>query len=247
MIDFLFCIHYNKKYFLFLRESVVIMKDYSWNFDEAETFILSYKIKDGKIVAKLASGGKYIIPYSVNNENMMLARMEEQAKYARVKPLRTLDKIFGAMYPLWLLPLYANQFISYGGWGNGILFSCVTFLSIYYPARIVNHLLKRREIKKLKLFLENKEELNEAVEKRESATIGLSRSTVKEIEKQKKENREPFNINNIDKYSLADLRVLSDNIRRAAYFGFEEVPQSVACEKNPTLARTKNNVQKNQS
>ena len=75
----------------------------------------------------------------------------------------------------------------------------------------------------------------------------MSRSTVKEIEKQKKENREPFNINNIDKYSLADLRVLRDNIRRTAYFGLEEVPQSVACEKNPTLARTKNNVQKNQS
>ena len=45
---------------------------------------------------------------------------------------------------------------------------------------------------------------------------------IKQIELQKSENKQPFNINNIDNYSLRDLKTLRDNIERISSFGFDE-------------------------
>ena len=53
------------------------MKDYSLNYDDSKKFILSYKIENGKIVAKLASGESCTVPYSEENENKIIFRMEE--------------------------------------------------------------------------------------------------------------------------------------------------------------------------
>lgn len=52
------------------------MKNYSLNYDDSKKFILSYKIEIGKIVAKLASGKSYTVPYSEENENKIISRME---------------------------------------------------------------------------------------------------------------------------------------------------------------------------
>ena len=62
------------------------MKDYSLNYDDSKKFILSYKTENGIIVAKLASGELYTVPYSEENENKIISRMEEQARYERAQP-----------------------------------------------------------------------------------------------------------------------------------------------------------------
>jgi hypothetical protein len=52
--------------------------------------------------------------------------------------------------------------------------------------------------------------------------LGVSKKAIKQIELQKSKNKQPFNINNIDNYSLSDLKALRENIKRISTFGFNE-------------------------
>ncbi len=54
------------------------MKNYSLSHENSKTFILNYNIEDNQIIVNLASGEKYIIPYSVDNEKRLLERMKNQ-------------------------------------------------------------------------------------------------------------------------------------------------------------------------
>lgn len=73
------------------------MKDYLLNCDDSRRNILSYKIKNGEIVAKLASGELYIIPYSDENENTIISKMEEQVRKAQIMPIKKAEKKFSIM------------------------------------------------------------------------------------------------------------------------------------------------------
>lgn len=216
------------------------MKDYSLNYDDSKKFILSYKIENGKIVAKLASGELYTVPYSEENENKIISRMEKQARYAEPKPLKTLDKILAISQPL-VLPIAIMNFINNGGWFYGIMLAIIVEGAIYYPAKAIINAIKKRDIKKLNYFLDNKEELNESIEKSENMKLGVSKKAVKEIELQRSENKQPFNINNIDNYSLSDLKALRENIERISTFGFNEeepILEDTIEEKGPVLKKT---------
>ena len=179
------------------------MKDYSLNHDDSKKFILSYKIENGKIVAKLASGESYTVPYSEENENKIISRMEEQARYAQPKPLQMVDKILTISQPL-MLPISIMNFVNNGGWFYGMLLAIIVESAIYYPAKTIINAIKKRDIKKLNYFLDHKEELNENIEKSENIKLGVSKKAIKQIELQKSKNKQPFNINNIDNYSLSD-------------------------------------------
>ena len=135
------------------------MKDYSLNYDDSKKFILSYKIENGKIVAKLASGESCTVPYSEENENKIISRMEEQARYAQPKPLRMLDKILTISQPL-MLPIAIMNFVNNGGWFYGMFLAIIVEGAIYYPAKTIINAIKKRDIKKLNYFLDHKEELS---------------------------------------------------------------------------------------
>ena len=140
------------------------MKDYSLNYDDSKKFILSYKIENGKIVAKLASGESYTVPYSEENENKIISRMEEQARFAQPKPLQMLDKILTISQPL-MLPIAIMNFVNNGGWFYGMLLAIIAEGAIYYPAKtiinaIVNTLTELNEVNGVKILIngqENKE------------------------------------------------------------------------------------------
>ena len=213
------------------------MKDYSLNYDDSKKFILSYKIENGKIVAKLASGESCTVPYSEENENKIISRMEEQARYAQPKPLRMLDKILTISQPL-MLPIAIMNFVNNGGWFYGMFLAIIVEGAIYYPA------------KKLNYFLDHKEELNENIEKSEKSEnikLGVSKKAIKQIELQKSKNKQPFNINNIDNYSLSDLKALRENIKRISTFGFNEeetILEDTIEKKGPVLKMTLDNKRK---
>lgn len=197
------------------------MKNYSLNYDEAKKFILSYKIDNGKIIAKLASGELYVIPYSEKNEKEVISIMEKQAKCAKLKPFKNSDKILTILNPL-ILPLSIIIFLDKGGIYYGILLACMIESTIYYLTKATINAIKKRDIKKLNYFLEHKEELNESIEKSQNMKLSISKRAFKEIEVQKSENKQPFTINNIDNYSLKDLKKLKENIERISSFGFDE-------------------------
>lgn len=225
------------------------MKDYSLNYDDSKNFILSYKIENGKIVAKLASGESCTVPYSEENENKIISRMEEQARYAQPKPLQMLDKILTISQPL-MLPIAIMNFVNNGGWFYGMLLAIIAEGAIYYPAKTIINAIKKRDIKKLNYFLDHKEELNENIEKNEKSEnikLGVSKKAIKQIELQKSKNKQPFNINNIDNYSLSDLKALRENIERISTFGFNEeetILEDTIEEKGPVLKMTLDNKRK---
>ncbi len=222
------------------------MKDYSLNYDDSKKFILSYKIENGKIVAKLASGESYTVPYSEENKNKIISRMEEQARYAQQKPLKMQDKILTISQPL-ILPIAIMNFVNNGGWFYVMLLAIIAAGAIYYPAKTIINAIKKRDIKKLNYFLDHKEELNENIEKSENIKLGVSKKAIKQIELQKSKNEQPFNINNIDNYSLSDLKALRENIKRISTFGFNEeetILEDTIEEKGPVLKKTLDNKRK---
>ena len=128
------------------------MKDYSLNRKDSESFILSYTIEDGNIAAKTASGELITVPYSMENENKILSKMEQQAKMAKLEPLSLIDRYFAIIQPIIILPLAIYNFIYYGGSYYAILLLTVGFTAIFFPAQVISHLLKKKELKKLIIF-----------------------------------------------------------------------------------------------
>ena len=67
--------------------------------------------------------------------------------------------------------------------------------------------------------------------------LNVSKKTVKQIDFQNSTGKLPFNINNIDNYSLSDLKTLKENIERISAFGFNE-DENVLEERGPVLKKT---------
>ena len=196
------------------------MKDYS-TLDNYKEFILSYKIVDNKIIVKLASLEDYIIPYTKENENKIIHKMETQIMNIKLKPINSLDKLLAIFSPL-LLPFAIANFINYGGLFYLIILAIITIDTIYYPFKWINYERKSAYVEKLKIFLDNKKELNDNIEKNDNILLGLSSKVKKEIELQQSNNKQPININNIDNYSLENLKKLRENLLRIKSFDFDE-------------------------
>ncbi len=206
------------------------MKDYSLDLDDSKRFILSYKVENGKIITKLASGELLSVQYSKKKENRIITRMENQAKSAQLKPMRMSEKILTIFHSM-VLPIAIVNFVSNSVWLNGLILFVVAENAIFHQIKAINHAIKRRYLKKLNYFLEHKEEINQTIELSESKRPGVSKKDGKQVDLQKSENKQPLNINNIDNYSLRDLKKLREGIERLSLHGFnEEVPKL----ENPT-------------
>lgn len=201
------------------------MKDYSLNDDDSKKFILSYKIENGEIVAKLASGELYTIPYSEENENEIISRMEEQAERAQPTPFKPFE-IICAILESTTLPFAISNFVNNVRLSNGIVLTGVVIGTIETSIRVIIYAIEKRDIEKLNYFLDNKEELNKIAVKltSENMKLGVSKKAVSEIELQRSEKKPPFTINNIDIYSLSDLKAVRANAERILTFGFNEEP-----------------------
>jgi len=197
------------------------MKDYSMNSSEARKYILSYEIKKDKLIANLANGEIYSVPYTKENEQRIIEIMENQAKKAKVKPLKKRDNILLALEAL-VLPFSIIGYISNSEWYVGIAIGLIGSTALYYTGKIVSNKIKKKDIKKLTYFLENKEELNEEIKKSENITLGISKKAKNQINIERNKQNKPFNINNIDSYSLNDLKTIRDNFERTTYFNLEE-------------------------
>ena len=210
----------------------IFMKNYSKSYKESKTFILSYKIENGKLIIKLASGELYVIPYSNKNEQKILSKMEKQVRRAKLKPMGISNLVF-------FIPaiLIISRFF------GGLIFFGASLLCVILIGGIIIHSNKMKEVKKLNYFLEYKELLNKDIEKSENVKLGISKKANKEIEVQKSKNKPAFTINNMDNYSLKDLQIINENICRLHFFGFDEKTtelDDIPEEKGPVLKRALN-------
>ena len=202
------------------------MKDYSEDQKQAKQYILSYKIKDGKIISKLASGEVYIIPYNEKNEEAIKNIMEKQAEKAQsynFNPRKKLSQIVSSVIAVLSPVLFFTS-------GGNIVYLCTCLVSIGVSTLMTIDIMNTKtDIKKLEYYLLNKTELNENLvnSNSENMILTISKNASKEIKHQIKEDKEPITLNNIDSYSLKDLKALKSNLERIEAFGIEETNSEV--------------------
>ena len=174
------------------------MKDYSSNREEAKEFILSYKIFNNEIISKLACGEYYTIPYSIENENKIISKMEEQAKQLKIEPITFFDILFSISSLTLSFGSFCNL-LKNDDWRYGLLTSGFVLITCYYLSEIKRKKSKIKDIEKLNFFLENKEILE---------LLKIYNSKINSENK----NSGLININNIDHYSLKDLKHFKEDI-----------------------------------
>lgn len=213
------------------------MKDYTINKEDKKMFILSYKIKDKNIIAKLATGEKYIIPYTKENEEKILERMIEQiTKYPSFEKKAAIDYCITTILAFIIgvatiligrndLPqLFANPTI------KTIIASIPTFVAGTITTIAVGLSVTAKNIlkdfRKNKLYLDNEEDLNNKVKESQNILSNVTNKT-KRMVNTTPENKPVFNINKIDKVSLEDLKQILENIKRDEEFAFDYEPKKL--------------------
>ena len=196
------------------------MKDYSKNHDDAKRYILSYKVDGENIIVNMATGKTYTIANDKKLEKMIISKMEDQAKSASVKPVKKIHKILAISQPL-VLPFAIINYINSGSIFLLIIAIIIAEGAIEYPLRVIINKIKNHDVKKLEYFLDHQRELNESIKKNDFVKIGVSKKAMDQMEIEKKNKNNPVNINNIDSFSLSDLKTLKSNIEivNAFYYG----------------------------
>ena len=179
------------------------MKNYAENYYESKNYILSYKLKDDQIIIKYANREKKIVPYTKEEEKRILSKMEEQAMNARIKDVPTFNKLLAISQPL-ALPIAISNFAEERNVFFAITLLIVAAGAIGYPIQVINHLIKTKDIEKMAYFINNKKILNRTFEE-EDNNINIVLRTSNEISND-------ITINNIDKYSLKDLKKIKKSI-----------------------------------
>lgn len=203
------------------------MKDYSLTYDGSKTFVLNYEISDNQIIVNLASGEKYTIPYTLENEKKLLERMKYQVQNSS-DYVRKQEKNFSMSWK-WaifeLCMLLFNSISALTGASANILVSslCAGWFGIALTFRTLSMIISKKniaDVKKNRYFLENEERLNEKV-RDNSNILSNTKQKTKEMVSSTPIEKEVFNINTIDQVTYSELKQIMANIERDESFGFD--------------------------
>lgn len=190
------------------------MKDYSLNKEEEKRFILNYDIVDDKIIVKLASGEKYTVPYTRENEMEILDKMKAQVLNSRaaIEHLNSrfsfacLEGLCAAI--LFLLIIAGGVPFTFMGVACVTLFGLNTIIEIF---RAIDSKLKIKDIEKNRMFLENEELLNQGTSLNEEELSNEKNETNKmDFFVQEKP---VLSLNDIDNMSYDELKSLIDEAK----------------------------------
>lgn len=199
------------------------MKNYSLNFEDSKTFILNYKVEDNQIIVNLASRENYVIPYTLENEKILLERMKTQVLNSREFEYEQ-KKIFylymilatycGIALPIFVIGDTTIPFLDVIGAGLS------AFSTIYGVYKMIDIKRKIKDINKNKMFLNNEEILNEKVRSNQNILSNTDTKT-KKLVSSTPEDKPIFSLNNMDKIKYKELIKILENIRRDEQFGFD--------------------------
>ena len=195
-------------------------------------YIIGYEINNDIIIIKFANNETYVVKNTVNNENKILERINKQVvlitkskvnnrliNYIIVYyagTITALTLIFRALAIV--IMLISTSFSIFD-----ILlasFNLIMALCIFNGIRLFNK--EDKNLKKIKLYCETKELLNNSNKK--SGINVLKKVPFMSIKKISDKNidEELFTINAINKLSLKDLQLFKDNIEREKEFDLGE-------------------------
>ena len=212
------------------------MKDYSLNSEDKKKYIKKYKSKKGKIIIKFANRKKDFVSNTEENKQKIESKMEEQARKAEVKYLTPLEETLTMGFPL-ALPLTITNFMDNKDFPSGFLFGAVATGTIIFSTKYINCLIKEKDIEKLHYFLEYKKELNDNISNDINILQNVSKKATRNIKMRLSNKKEPININNIDKYSLKDLKTIKENIDEFSFVDLKG--NSILDNQGPVLKKNR--------
>lgn len=208
------------------------MKYYKNENTNSDYFIKKYKIKNGEIIAELASGENYRVPHTKENEEEILRRMESQVTNAYYRPFSMLDKVNFGILPIStvinLIGTMDDQTSS------KVLLGLLAFCDFCYIIRLCDYINVKQDLKKNKYFLKNKDYINGNFKPINNMMLGLSSKTQNKI-LENNSNEIMFDINNISDYSLGDLKKIVSNIERAHNFNFVDEDKQEKIDNSKSL------------
>ena len=203
------------------------MRDYSLDYESSKTFILNYNIENNQIIVNLASGEKYIIPFSVDNEKRLLERMKNQVKDSSDYEYKQEKRFSSAWkWAIWSgIMLVFNSIILATGISalpvvNGICAGWFVFDSSLRIYSMVDSKRKLKDIRKNRTFINNENTLSDNTKINQNVLSNVSTKT-QELVTSTPEQKPIFTLNSIDKIGYEDLKKILENIQREEEFGFD--------------------------
>lgn len=200
------------------------MKNYYVNDKEqSKTFITNYEIKDNQIIVYLASGKNYSVPYTQDNEEKILVKMEKQTFVSNsfttdLKLNITFSRVLKIVFLcisalLFLITTCVPSFIpSAIGLSIGLLLP--TSLNIKRKKDLL------KDYEKQIFLLDNEKKLNDANEKDPNVLANVSKKT-KEIISSVPSEKPKFTLNTIHKMKYQDLKEIIENIQIIEALGYD--------------------------
>ena len=221
------------------------MKDYTLDSEEAVSFILNYEIKDNQIIVNYANGEHYIIPYTNDNEEKILKKMEDQvysAQYYDELSKKILKKsrnwiLFCILMIILLktnssfIPLMQNIFIAWFTFNIGF-----QIFDIKYVTKIL------KDLEKNKILLDNQEKINEMIKENQNILTN-SNEKIKKMVKSTPEDKPVFTLNSVEKLKLKELKSVLENIQKEEEFRFDSSSNNETNDRPLTLSKS---IDKNQ-
>ena len=171
-------------------------------------YIEKYEINDGKIIIYLSGGRNRIMPYTKENEKFVLEHMKMQVTTAKESNLeseyrsRFKCNILGLYTDFWLAIIQLS-ILSKSKYPviNCIAAGLFGLLSTYYGVIIAKDKPKYDELRKLILFVDNEDKINNDIIEHYQEMYG------KDIK-----NANTITINDVDNYSLEEIQTMVELI-----------------------------------
>ena len=193
------------------------MEFYPSKRNEKATYIVSYKILGNNMEVTFADFSKKMIPYTKETEQKVLDKMADQVIDGDSTVIPWIAQPASAAGAVTSLAMFAasNSMLHNNVDFPHVLFTVGTGLLVFMtltPFAVM--IAKERNLTKLTYYLDNQNDIDNSAKIRRSYEIGLSKGAKKEIAEKSRKRQRPISLNNIDHFSLRELKRLKKDIVR---------------------------------
>ncbi len=193
------------------------MEFYPSKRNEKATYIVSYKILGNNMEVTFADFSKKMIPYTKETEQKVLDKMADQVidGDSTVIPLIAQPaSAAGAVTSLGMFIAANTMMPNTVDFAHALFLVGTGFLSVMSLTPFAVMIAKERNLTKLTYYLDNQNDIDNSAKIRRSYEIGLSKGAKKEIAEKSRKRQRPISLNNIDHFSLRELKRLKKDIDR---------------------------------
>lgn len=190
------------------------MKGYELKSKDEINFIESYEIVGEKIVVHMLNEKTIMYDYSKDVLDRVKALQEAAYKKWNKKETKKNRRCIGVLISLEILLIAIAAFLIFQGIDN-LFYAYVFFMVAYIPNHFIGEIAEdSEELKKQRIYMENKEIFTDEVLEDKKLKKCLSEEKQKRLEVQKAKTTSAFNLTSIDELSLTDLKRIKEYIEK---------------------------------